>query len=375
MRWCSPAVLLAVAVTAAAGPPSLGVVTADGVAVRAAPRADAPDTGTLPRGTAVVVHHPEGDAWLAVQPPPGSMSWINHLFVQADPAKGFPQNGTVNSDGAVKLAAGKVGVNRPLDVRKAQIPDGTIVVLIGPPVKAEADGSTWYPIQPPADDFRYLPKDAVQLQGPAKDGFVVKSPPPSDVPAVLAGHTEPKPGGWTNPNHPLWVQAEQAEQANQLDRAEELYFKLAKEMNAAGGDPDLANLCYTRIHALREKRRQAQGVGGGVPWTAAADKTPPRRDEPVFRRDDRPRVAEPAAEPKGQWSGAGVLRPAFKSGGRQLYALEDGRGRVIVYAVPANGVDLARHRGRTVDLFGTLSNPDGLNGTGLMTVGRVDSIR
>lgn len=378
------AVLLAATVAAADPPaPALGVVTADTVTLRAAPRADAPDTDSLPRGTPVIVHHAEGDGWLAVQPPNGSIAWINHRFLGGvDKTKRFPQNGTVASDGEVKLAAGKVGVDRPLGVRRTRVPDGTVVRVLGPPVDADDEGaaSKWYPIAAVADDFRYVPRDAVRLDGPAAAGFAVRSPAPTppEWSPPRSGVTAP-PAKAATPNHPLWVQAEQAEQAGRLDRAEELYFQLAKESNAPGGSPELANLCYTRIHALRERRRQpaaktVAAPAGGVTWTAAAADPPARRDDPP--REERRTAAAPAADPgRAGWTGAGLLRPAFRSGGRQYYALEDARGRVIVYALPAAGVDLARYRGKTVDLFGTVRRPDAGTDAGLVTVERVDAIR
>ena len=95
--------LIAVAVLAFAAPAfaqqgqTVGVVTQDEVVVRGSPRADGPDTGTLPRGTTVIVHHAEGAEWLAIQPPRGAVSWVNHKFIRplvpgSDPANPGPSD-------------------------------------------------------------------------------------------------------------------------------------------------------------------------------------------------------------------------------------------------------------------------------------------
>ena len=378
--------LLAVFAGAAHAGPTLGTLMVDSP-LRASPKADGVETGTITRGTSVIVHHEEGD-WLAVQPPRGSVSWISHLFIEfpdKTPNAGFPKNAVVHSEGEVKLAVGKAGLAKPLDVRKSTVPEGTIVLVIGPAVKSETDRTTWYPIVPPEDDFRYLPKSAVQYSSAPVPGFIVKTPPanstsPPPPVAALAGST-PVAGKANWPNHPLWLQAEQAEQTGDLDKAEKLYFQLAKEMNAPGGDGDLANLCYSRVHAIRERRRQ--GTPNGANWTSTPRSAMP---EPAVKKEDdfTPRdrskeqtvAVERPAEGKGQWSGSGYLRIAgFKLQSKQAYALEDARGRLLYYAVASSGFDLERYRNKTVDLFGTISSPKDLRGISLMEVSKVDQVR
>jgi len=364
---------------------SLATVMAPEVVVRASPKIDGADTGILFRDTTIIVDHLEGDDWVAIQPPQGSLSWVNHLFVEVDKNKPFPQNAVVSHSGTIKLAAGKIGVNKPLETRKATIPDGSIVRILGAGVKSEDDQSIWYPIQPPADDFRYLPRSSIQLAGPAKEGFIVKSPTPTEavVPYVSAAsasqpatpRTSGKPAGW--PNHPLWVQAEQASQNNDYDKAERLYFQLAKEMNAADGDTELANLCYVRIHTLRERRRQPIGKETGAAWNAAKDLVAtPRTDLP---RESTPRREEPSAPApaaKSEWTGTGFLRiAAFKVNGKAVYALDDDRGKTKFYATSSPNVDLEKYLRKTVDLFGTVTYPADLRNIGLISVTRADTVK
>lgn len=362
MRLAPAAVLaLALAAPAAAQPTAhLAEVTAESVTVRSGPGDKTPETGALFRGARVVVDHEQGDDWVAVQPPRGQVSWIKHLFLKpAGPqADGMAYNAIVTSEGEVEVAAGRPGSDQPLDVRMARVPDQTIVLVVGKPVKH--NGSTWLPIEPPDGDFRYLPKSAVRiLRAQPAQAFVVrgdpKAVPPESKPA-LEPATASIPGGsgaavrpadW--PNHPLWLQAEQAARQGDYARAETLYLRLAAEMNQVGGDAELANLCYARVHAVRERQR-------GTPRAE-----PGRRDPPAA----------------GQWVGPGVLRqtglPAMS--GRAVYAMDGPQGRPRCYAVAGSGVDLERFKGYEVQLYGELTYPGNLRGVGLLTVTRVQAAR
>ena len=79
-------------------------------------------------------------------------------------------------------------------------------------------------------------------------------------------------------NHPLWTQAEAAEREGRYADAEKAYFDLAALMNGAGGDHDIANLCYTRIHALREKKRNAGAATAVASGTGTLQPPAPRDD-------------------------------------------------------------------------------------------------
>src|SRR5205823_11586297 len=115
------------------------------------------------------------------------------------------------------------------------------------------------------------------------------SPPPGGPVASVPGAAAP-----TKPavNHPLWAQADQAEKDGKIDDAEKLLFELARKMNEPGGDHDLANLCYTRIHALREKKRT--GLAGAPGLTVGArQETGGSRPDPTGARQDRPALMAP----------------------------------------------------------------------------------
>ena len=363
---------LAAAPLSAQTTPFVAEVVTDSVTVRSGPSDQMPETGALFRGTKVVVDHEEPNGWLAVQPPTGQVSWVKavHLGpVDGQAADAVPRNAVVHAEPEAEVAAGRPGHGKPLDVRRTRVPDGTIVLVIGR--KVDADGVGWYPIQPPDGDLRYVPSSAVRFaRGQPSQSFVVRSPktepPASTTPPEPAGGFQPVTASLPNrpeptskpadrPNHPLWQQAEQAERAGEFSRAEGLYLKLAAEVNRAGGDAELANLCYTRVHAVRERQRYSD-----------RDATPA-----AARRTDLP--DGPSAE---RWVGAGVLRRAgFKVDDRTTYALVGSRGEVRCYAVSGAGVDLERFAGSEVDLYGPLTYPGDLRGAGVITAMRVQLLR
>lgn len=367
----TPAVLLLVAVPAFAQPAqSLARVRVVSANLYSGPGDQMPKCGTIEQGYVLVVDHAEGNDWLAVQPPTGSLSWINHLHVNLQPpAPGrpaFPANAVVHTDGEVKLAVGQMGDARPFNVRRTRLPEGTIVKVVGTKVRAATDGeaveSSWYPIIPPRDDFRYVRRADVDLIGGSeKPGFVVKSAKPGepgDLPvASLPGDFRPAGGAdltGEGSNNPLWRDAERARLAGNFPQAERLYKQLAEDATKAG-ETTLANLCFSRIHSLRELQRQKDR---GEP---AARPLPP---------DTGGTARKPASATVG---GTGQVRVVnFKFEGRQVYALTDRRG-VSLYVL-SDDLDLSRYVGRWVELSGAVSYPKEFGGTGLMTATAVEKV-
>jgi hypothetical protein len=362
--------------------PRIAAVTAPDVILRAGPSDRYPDTGTLSRGTQLIVYEEAEGGWLAVHAP-GSVSWVPMTFINFDKTKPIPQN--VKTQAEVALASGKVGLAQPLaEVRLAKMPAGTALLVIGPSVTF--DNKTWYPVEPILGDYRYLPRTAVEFQEPVKTAFVVRDTPPEGTSVADAPGSPKTPAAHGSPaaNHPLWAQAEAAERDGRIEEAEKLYFQLARVMNEPGGDHDIANLCYTRIHMIREKKRGGNGMAGtrstsgtgsrGVipassPVARTADDSRDSRATllppvPIGRDREQPRVrpiAEPAprtAEPGDggpRWTGPGTLqRAALALDGRQTYVLESAPGVPVVYAVGAPGVDLKPYWKRKVDLYGTV---------------------
>lgn len=400
--------------------PYVATITDSEVKLRAFASDKYPVTGTLPRGSIVVVDHEAEAGWLAVRPPAGSVSWIPTTFVTPiDESRPLPQNVVVNSEGSVTLAPGQVGLPQPLDaIRKVNVPNGTILTVIGP--KVSYQGKTWYPVVPPDGDYRYLPRTSVQASSALRESFSVTggsqstpntpTNPEATASPLGSGQTSSQPGGssaasWRgSPQpHPLWVQAEQAENAGRLDDAERLFFELARKMNEPGGDHDLANQCYTRIHSLREKKRLNQSVSQGLSrlpapsspshstpstiQTSRSEDKPPRSEvmgnsrlSPPTSTDPRPSrnpsppelkasppprdasLATTAGERRSEandserWTGPGFLiRTGYSLDGKVTYALESSPRVVRYYVVESPGIDLKPFVNKRVDLFGSVS--------------------
>ncbi|MDY3559943.1 SH3 domain-containing protein [Gemmata sp. JC673] len=407
---------LSFAVTASAeSQPYKAVVIDEEVKLRAGPSDNFPDTGTLPKGATVLVEKDEGNGWLAVATYGTSVSWVQTQFIRdplresaehaGEPARELPVPRHVivdhDEEDEVTLAAGKVGLNHPLNSRRIKIPRGTPLTLIGPKgnfaVKDGEAPKTWYMIVSPAGDFRYLPKTAVQLEKSASSSYTVRVnetvaplppgadagakplsatpaggavasvPGPAVTPAAAGGATPSKP----IVNHPLWAQAEAAERENRLSDAEKLYYQYAAEIRRTNGDYDIATLCFTRIHAIREKQRGTTRTATATPVPNAV--RPAGRDELVARPSSSgerrvtvgvPEPLPPAADPeeRGGWHAGTLRRSNMTPDGpnRQLYMLETPQGVVELYVAAGAGVDLNRYLGRRVNVYGTPTSRTGL---------------
>lgn len=361
--------------------PYLAVVTVPQVVLRAGPSDQFPETGTLQAGMTVWVDHEEENGWLAVQDPPQtlrSISWVPLQFINFDKQRPIPQHVVVDEGGA-PLRAGRIGLAEPLAVQRTRVPGGTILLVVGPPVQRE--GRTWYPVAAPPGDFRYLPRQAVR---PASGGYAFRVREPQPTPAnatpaaspaatsQVADSARPDSGTHSKPvvDHPLWQQAEAAEQAGRYDEAERLYFELARQMNATGGNHDIANLCYTRIHTLREKRRSATpspppssplGSSRSLPTVDAGPAGNLRNAGGGQLEPVQPAGGSEAAG-AARWHGPGrLVRAAIALDGRKTYALESQPGVVIAYVVAGNGIDLDRYLNTLVRVYGPLQSRRGLS--------------
>ncbi|HEV3435716.1 MAG TPA: hypothetical protein VG122_00055, partial [Gemmata sp.] len=391
MRFTLVAAFTLVGVSSAAfgqSGPYLATVIDSGAKLRANPSEVYPDTATLRQGDRLLVDHEEPNGWLAVQDAPGklySLSWVIMQFVDFDTTKPLPQNVTVQDD--TTLAPGQIGVAQPLTyIRQTKIPAGTILTVVGQKVLYE--GKSWYPVIPPSGDFRYIPKQLVRMDKIANvSGYTVRESSASQLPNTFppaaitpVGSNIPPQPFTTTPNiiggppalptvgtpvasgsstvptsigssptaakpvvqNPLWAQAEAAEQDGRPDDAEKLYFQLARLMNEPSGDHDIANMCYTRIHSLREKKRtSASGTTASTPRTTIVNPTQSVNANPT------PTVGL-VSPPAGGNLKPGVIasgkltRSALNIDGPRSYALEDTTGARLVYVVPGQGVDLER---------------------------------
>jgi hypothetical protein len=357
--WILLGLMFGVAGVQAQAGPYLGRIIIDGATVRTHPGDTAEETGTLARGEKIIVDHAEGEQWLAIEAPRGQMSWVRSTFIDDEGKKTnlLPRNAAIACETDVEVAMGRAGTSTPLNIRRTKIPDGTIVKIIGQPVSH--NGISWVPIEPLSGDLRYIKRDTVEvIRGSATPTFTVKTPeapPPASEPGKVlpaaAQNSTPspagpsRPAGW--PNHPLWVQAEQAEANGDYPRAERLYKQLAADMNQPDGDAELAKLCFTRIHSLRDKQRNGTRV-------VTAE------------------IGNPDKKTGIETIGPGLFRrTGIRTEGRVTYALSVVQGQVKIYAQAAPGIDLEQYHDSRVELTGTVRYPAELRNIGLMTVTRV----
>jgi hypothetical protein len=386
----SPLVAAVASVSAfAQAVPYAAVVADPEVKLRAGPSDKYPVTSSLFRGNIVVVDREPEDGWLAIKPPVGSVSWVPSQFLEGfDPNRPLPQNVQVRCEGKVTLAAGQVGVPQPLDIRLVSVPDGTLLVVIG--AKVTYQNKTWFPVMPPDGDYRFLPKSAVKAGPAVNETFVVAggSSAKPNAPSVSTSPTLSLPGvqpaslpdgTWSRPsgiNDPLWIAAEKAENEGRLEEAEKLFFQLARKMNEPGGDHDVANQCYSRIHSLREKKRLTQPTSTANAPSSSSNPSSGTITPVSSRPDDRSRSRTagsgsqstssppPSSNPPREddpktgekWTGAGFLvRTGYSLDGKTTYALESAPRIVRYYVLEGPGVDLKKYINRRVDLFGTVT--------------------
>ncbi len=386
------ALLVAPAAVLAQTGPYTAVVADAEVAVRAGSSDKYDVVATLKKGDPILVIRDAENGWVAVQNPPGKVyfvSWVLGTFIDFDKNKPTPQAVMVNEQPA-PIRVGQLGLAQPSPYSFLTVPSGTGLSVIGTQVQFER--RWWYPVLPPEGDVRYLPKQALTAEKPVNTTVLVRDSlpatdtgvvrpasgaggPAASLPAMPTGGggggrsslppepdstpTTPTPPATKPPvQNPLWAQAETAERDGRLDDAEKLYFQLARTMNEPGGDHDIANLCYTRIHSLREKKRAAAGGTASTPRPAVGD--PPSRPAPnatqsaggslppLDAKDDRPR-----------WTGPGqIKRSALALEGHRTYVFESSPGVSVMYVVGAKGVDLEKFVGKKVDLYG-VSSPYG----------------
>lgn len=372
--------------------PYLATVTADNVTLRSGPGPNLEETGSLAKGELVIVLNEEGEQWLAIEPPRGQVSWVRTSTLEeidGGDKRGTPRNAIVTGEQSVEIAMGRSGLASPLNVKRDKIPGGTIVHVIGVAYQDTSAGGRigWTPITPAKGERRFLPRSAVQFtKAYAPESFAVQTPlvrtpaagEPESTPAASTARLTPtgalapanttaraKPEGW--PSEPLWRQAEEASDRQEYQRAERLYLQLASDMNRPGGDIELANLCYSRVHAVLEKQRSA---GRPAPREARGEAKGTTAGSVRGDRAGTDRPASRSAEP--QWTAPGTIRETgFNRDGLAKYSFRSkATGKVVNYLEAGSGVDLGRWSEGEVVLYGTARTT--ADDVPLFTVTRVD---
>lgn len=319
-------------------------------------------------GLGEVVHViKEEDGWLAITPPADSFSWVNDRFVGSIDSK----TGAATALETAEVRVGSALQPEKRDVTRLKISRGSLVVVLDEKRSISEDGS-WLKIQPPPNEYRYIPADAVKAAAPKVEAV---APPPSSPPPSLGGPvaTPPPPAV---PGDSLWYRAEQAERAGNPAEAERLFLQLAHETP----DHDLQMRCYNRIHFLREGRRASYppGYQAGRPSDSYYTNNPSRlapipgypyssstnpyvttgRATSQYTYSPVPATGQAAAASSTsncQWSGWGWLRRApFWVDNKQAYVLENSQGMPRLYVTAQQGVNLENSLNKTVNLYGKM---------------------
>jgi hypothetical protein len=317
--------------TSPAPPPSVpttvAAVTANEVDVRSGAGAGFYATSRLRKGERVEVIRDVDGVYLAIKPPPGSFSWINNTFVLRD-GRYATVNGHPDTPTPVRVGSSLSSIEPTVEQVKLQ--RGALVVIIGPEVIH--DDGVWLPIQPPPQEVRFIPKDAVTLT-PTVETVAGVAPAPG-TPAAVTNAVGDTP----------WNQAEQAERAGDFTRAILLYQQQAQQTT----DRDLQMRCYTRIQCLQQGNRGSTppGYQPGVP--AAAQPGDPRLVSQQSQAVGYP--AAPQASPPGR-----LRRAGFYVDNRPTYVLVDSAERPLMYVTAQPGLSLELFVNQAVELFGNLA--------------------
>ncbi|WP_020473240.1 SH3 domain-containing protein [Zavarzinella formosa] len=342
----------------------VAVVETDGVELRSGHAMSFASVGQLRKGDKVIVFREEETGFLAIQPPPGTISWIRQIHLgKVEPNETGKSNVTVLVEGAEVMAGNDKG-DAPLTRVTTRLPKGTLVEVTGKPVRVE--GASWYPVTPPEGDLRWVPKSAVRSQemSPLASPAPYYQPdPPAFTVSGSEGSKATTEGGVTKPavgtlpkaltDHKLWSQASQAERSGDHATAKSLYARIYQDLWDQKAERDAIVIVYNRFTRCDEILKKG-------------DPAAPRRSEsrmgiPVSNPvpEDRPR---PAAAPQPQQGkGTGYLQELQKVfvDGQQVYSFQDDKGNVTHYATGVEGMNLRGYVGKRVMVFGeVVSRPE-----------------
>jgi hypothetical protein len=295
--------------------PAEAVILQPEVEVRSGPSKQFMATSKLKQNEKVLVLRvsTEQPGWLEIMPPPGSFSWVNAKDVQQVGGQAF-----VNGDPSrpVSILPGSRLVDKAPDRESLKLTRGTLVVMVNQPLKIGTD--TWLPIQPHANEVRYVPAEAVK--------------------ATTVVSTTNAPANWTltpgmYTTNTLLADAEKARMTGDIATAQRLYTQVAQTT------PDPSQKQY----ALNVLASMPQGV-----YTPAS-RTVLSPGNPAAPTSSNLLMQSPAA-----WSTYGRLRDVKLNAdnGQPLYALEDAQGKTLTYVTTIPGKSLVDYNGRTVSVFG-----------------------
>ncbi len=338
-------------------------------------------TNRLRQGDMVEVVQETEDGWLAIKPPPGSISWVNTRFVKRVSAQTWMVD-TEEGNPAPVLLGSRV-VNAKPTVVGVYIKRGSLVVSAWEVMTAD-DGS-YLPIEPPPGELRYIRAEAVTknlVPGETPRAVTAAAPPALASPtAVPAPDAPPPSGGFAQPraiaptaaippapaapglaNEPLWNEAQDLERAGRRDEAERAYTRLGQQLATDPAKHDLAMMCFNRAYFLRapgtgnaaaaESRYGGQGTDSRLRPVAGNPYYPQGNCATPCPAPQQSNYA-PAVNVPVLTSEPGTLRRAHCAiDSRLTYMLRSSSGFLLAYVTAEPGVDLEPYLDRTVQVYG-----------------------
>jgi hypothetical protein len=316
-------------------------------------------TNNLKQGDRVQVVKEADGGWLAIVPPHGSFSWINTRCLE-EVGKATWMVRMPDGEKVPVLYGTSLRSEKPT-VRSAELVKGSQVVALESP--RTTDDGKWLPIEPPSTEVRYIrAAEVARVPAPAIAG----GPPPSsgDTPSFTAKAVDSssstterpptvsalKPPTTEGNGNSRWLEAQQAEQAGNIDQAIRLYDELGKSM--ANTDHDLAMQCFNKAYWLRQRN------GRTVVAAYQAGNTAQSRIYPVpaatVNHSVTCYVPQPAC-PQDQHTLRGRLRLAGRSlDYKRTYAIDDSQGGyLLAYVTAQPGVNLDGFCGHNVEVSGS----------------------
>ena len=306
--------------------PAEAIIFQSEVEVRSGPSKTFYPTSKLNKNEKVVVlrESKEAQGWLEIKPPVGSFSWINgknvkqvdarHAVVDCDPAR------------PVSILPGSTLVNQEPNRESMKLSTGTIVVIVDRPLTV--NGQTWLPIQPHAQEVRYIPSDSVK---------------PAAVVATNSG-----PANWNRtPDgfaaNSVLAEAEQAVKANDVNRARYLFQQIATNST----DQNQKVYAMNRLASLPQSPTPGQVASNTKPQDTRVGSSPAALNLVELKQS--------------QWTTYGRLRDTrmTREDGQSIYSLEDSQGKVLAYITTNPGKSLQTYLGMVVSVYGpTMYRPD-----------------
>jgi uncharacterized protein YgiM (DUF1202 family) len=319
--------------TAVPGEPK--IITQDEVEVRSGPSMNFYVTGKLHKGDKVEIvtnADKNNSGWLAIKPPSGSQSLIEARFITKQPNSA---TGVVKTPDAPVKPASALPNQSLANIETIKLALGTIVEIVGSEPKwDESTQTTWYTIQPPLRDVRYIQESAV-----------AKINPVQPVSAQVSSGFVAPPGGT-----PLLSQADQT-----LDQAKQLY-----QLAAQSNDPNESASAKNKLQVLQQIQANQAPMGQpGYPFNTAQGSAPPKLTvgTPTSQTSTGNTALYPVSTTApAKWTDWGTLKKtAMAKDGQTVFRLEDTHGTPLGYAVAAPGYSLDSYVGQVCCLYGTVA--------------------